>query len=222
MEQKLLTLVKQKYDKITSQPIFKDKIIGTFIIWKEPDKLFTISYYIPSIAELYILDFEDFSQYCKPTDIIIDIRYLYEYIHKQDNLVLESLSSQNRYINPIYQSIFDTNILLQDNLSNTQQMIYNIIHLDNKQKSKEEIFFKNLTALEEKALKYICNTLDTTNNPYLIISQLVMNSNISRPVFTTLLNKIKHFDIGTVERKGVKGTYVAFQNYTLLKDLFEK
>lgn len=98
--------------------------------------------------------------------------------------------------------------------------IANIINLASEEKTKEETFLQDLTTLESQALKSIIQELENENY-YLSISSLVANHHISRPVYTTLLTKLKEFKIAIVENKGAKGTYINFFNKQYLTNLLE-
>jgi len=79
--------------------------------------------------------------------------------------------------------------------------------------------FKNkLTDLENQALKVIIDGLEDGYEGIISVSQLVAASTISRPVFKSVLNKMKENLIAEVENKGVKGTYIKIIDGTLLSE----
>lgn len=98
--------------------------------------------------------------------------------------------------------------------------IANIINLASEEKTKEEYFLQDLTSIEYKALVSIIEE-SKDKEYYLSISNLVSLYCISRPVYTSLLSKLKDFKIAIVENKGVKGTYINFFNRTYLEALLE-
>ena len=98
--------------------------------------------------------------------------------------------------------------------------IANIINLASEEKTKEETFLQDLTTLENRALISITKELKD-GDYYLSVSNLVATYHISRPVYTTLLNKLKEFKIAIVENKGAKGTYINFFNKQYLVNLLE-
>jgi hypothetical protein len=78
--------------------------------------------------------------------------------------------------------------------------------------SKEE-FFSHLTNLEEQAYYSIVKQIGREGN--VIISHLVKNTSISRPVYNNLIEKIKLYNIAEVANMGVKGIYINLTHPTL-------
>lgn len=74
--------------------------------------------------------------------------------------------------------------------------------------AQTEDFKNKLTDLEKQALEVILDNLADQYEGNISISQLVNMSNISRPVFKSVLDKMKTNLIAEIENKGVKGTYV--------------
>ena len=72
--------------------------------------------------------------------------------------------------------------------------------------SKEE-FLDKLTPMEKIALKVIMKYLDHGEG-VVSISQLTEGSNISRPVFKSVLQKLKDMEIAEINNMGVKGTRI--------------
>ena len=65
----------------------------------------------------------------------------------------------------------------------------------------------SLTETEKNALNIILNKINF-NDGIISISQLIEESNISRPVFKNLLLKLENNSIILVKNMGVKGTYI--------------
>ena len=63
-----------------------------------------------------------------------------------------------------------------------------------------------LTSIEKEAMRYILNA--TSGDGYTSISSLVEKSHISRPVFTSTLNKMEKTGAAAIKKQGVKGTHV--------------
>lgn len=70
-----------------------------------------------------------------------------------------------------------------------------------------EEFLNKLTSMEKIALKVIMQYLNQGEG-IVSISQLTEGSSISRPVFKSVLQKLKDMEIAEVTNMGVKGTYV--------------
>lgn len=71
--------------------------------------------------------------------------------------------------------------------------------------SKEE-FMKQLTNAEERAYYSIVENIGAEGS--IVISKLVEQNSISRPVYNNLMNKLKEYNIAKVSNQGVKGTYI--------------
>jgi GTP-sensing pleiotropic transcriptional regulator CodY len=73
----------------------------------------------------------------------------------------------------------------------------------------------SFTKTEEKALTYILDTIGAEG--ILSISQAIQGSGISRPVFTSLLDKLDRYQAAEVKNMGVKGTYIHLYDHILVK-----
>ena len=75
-------------------------------------------------------------------------------------------------------------------------------------------FYNKITNKEIKALnsiiKYIQNEGDVS------LSVLIAETGVSRPVYISLLNKIKEYNMGEVINRGVKGTHIKFTDPVLI------
>lgn len=84
---------------------------------------------------------------------------------------------------------------------------------------KESIdFLKELTENEKKAFRAIGKAIDYKEGN-IIISQLIKETEISRPVFTSLLNKLTMKNIIETTSQGVKGTRIKILNSTIKQAL---
>ena len=79
----------------------------------------------------------------------------------------------------------------------------------------QEKLFDALTKTEEKALIYILETIGGEGN--VSISNAIANSGISRPVFTSLFEKLDRYKGAEIKNQGVKGTYINFYDHVLSK-----
>lgn len=67
-------------------------------------------------------------------------------------------------------------------------------------------FYKALTDNEKNAFIAIRETIGLSGN--ISIVKMIQKTNISRPVWTSLLQKMEKFGIALVKNQGVKGTYI--------------
>ena len=91
-----------------------------------------------------------------------------------------------------------------------------LAEISNKDLCSKKEFFDALTHAEERAYESIRKEIHDEGN--IIISQLVKENSISRPVYNNLLIKMKEMRVAEVENKGVKGTYIKI----IHKELKEK
>ena len=67
-------------------------------------------------------------------------------------------------------------------------------------------FYKALTDNEKIAFQSIRETVGLSGN--ISIVKMIQKTNLSRPVWTSLLAKMEKFGIAQVKNQGVKGTYI--------------
>ena len=67
-------------------------------------------------------------------------------------------------------------------------------------------FFKALTVNEKTAFSAIRETIGLSGN--ISITKMIQKTDLSRPVWTSLLTKMEKFGIAQVKSQGVKGTYI--------------
>jgi GTP-sensing pleiotropic transcriptional regulator CodY len=79
----------------------------------------------------------------------------------------------------------------------------------------QEKLFSSLTKTEEKALVYVLETIGEEGN--ISISTAIADSGISRPVFTSLFDKLDRYKGAEIKNQGVKGTYISFYDHVLSK-----
>lgn len=79
----------------------------------------------------------------------------------------------------------------------------------------QDTLFNALTKTEERALIYILETIGEAGA--ISISEAIRSSGISRPVFTSLLEKLSRYKGAEVKNMGVKGTQIKFYDHVLSK-----
>ena len=72
-----------------------------------------------------------------------------------------------------------------------------------------EKFIEALTTSEEKAYKAIIEEIGDEGN--ISVVKMIQKTNLSRPVFTNLLQKMEKFGIAQIKNCGVKGTYIEWE-----------
>lgn len=67
-------------------------------------------------------------------------------------------------------------------------------------------FFNHLTDNENKAFLAIREEINSQGN--ISIVKMIQKTNLSRPVFTSLLTKMEKYGVAEIRNQGVKGTYI--------------
>ena len=67
-------------------------------------------------------------------------------------------------------------------------------------------FYKSLTTNEEKAFAAIREEIGSSGN--ISVVKMIQKTNLSRPVWTSLLQKMEKYGVAIVKNQGVKGTYI--------------
>lgn len=67
-------------------------------------------------------------------------------------------------------------------------------------------FFNALTETEKTAFQAIREQIGSSGN--ISIVKMIQKTGISRPVFTSLLQKMEKFNVAQIRNQGVKGTYI--------------
>lgn len=71
-----------------------------------------------------------------------------------------------------------------------------------------EDFFNALTSNEKTAFEAVKQEIGASGN--ISVVKMIQKTNLSRPVWTSLLQKMEKFNIAIVKNQGVKGTYIEF------------
>lgn len=69
-------------------------------------------------------------------------------------------------------------------------------------------FFNNLTTNETTAFEAIREEIGASGN--ISVVKMIQKTNLSRPVWTSLLQKMEKYGVAIVKNQGVKGTYIEF------------
>lgn len=79
-------------------------------------------------------------------------------------------------------------------------------------------FIQKLTNNEKTIFVAIGEELDNGKGNISVV-KLMQKTGISRPVFTSLFNKMKEYCVATIENQGVKGTHIQLHNLSLLQQV---
>lgn len=204
------------------------RILCTFVVGKvnynEAEVLAdidTISIIFPTIENLalnggYIRDIKNHKSGGRK--YIIDFRDVYINSHWA-----EMLGTDFTLVNSFYKKVYTTlpRIILEQGqgLKCDEEFRAGLLNIFNQYLTMkdgiQEKLFKTLTKTEEKALIYILETIGPEGN--ISISTAIANSGISRPVFTSLFEKLDRYKGAEIKNQGVKGTYINFYDHVLSK-----
>ena len=157
--------------------------------------------------------------------IIVDFRDVYNNIIGLNDDVIEMhqlLYTQYIITNSFYKKVCDKlpQVWPQEDADEYQDLIseglLNIFkqYLTMKDGVQEKLF-SSLTKTEEKALIFVLETIGEEGN--ISISEAINKSGISRPVFTSLFDKLDRYKGAEIKNQGVKGTYINFYDHVLSK-----
>lgn len=100
-------------------------------------------------------------------------------------------------------------------LSGNIEDLYNFIQavLDETQENPPNYdkFFDALTSHELAAYHSIIDEIGSEEGNISIV-KMIQKTNFSRPVFTSLLQKMEKYNVAIVKNQGVKGTHIIFIN----------
>lgn len=140
------------------------------------------------------------------------INYLWQIKHKELTPDLQEIKDDFALFLKEAQS-FKVNTACRDLIKNAVVEILKIALTD---MTQDGDFEEKLTDLEKQALEIILDNLADGYEGNISISQLTNSSNISRPVFKSVLQKMQDNLIAEVVNKGVKGTYIKIMDGNLL------
>lgn len=153
----------------------------------------------------------------------IDFREFYNNIMGEFSECVDFLYTDFAMVNPLYRKVCDKLPLVRANeeeIENSRELIaegcLNIFkqYLTMSDGTQEKLF-ESLTKTEEKALIFVLETIGECGN--LSISEAINFSGISRPVFTSLFDKLDRYKGAEIKNQGVKGTYINFYDHVLSK-----
>lgn len=188
------------------------------------------------IVEIFFPQIKDIAINCGLTDsnfleeeqgqkvAIFDFRLLWEKIYTNP-IYLTIFFTDNYKISPIYQKSYQKlkeKILsytvgnLPDKANELAEMLTDIFeHYLQFCGGNQDQLFNNMTKTEEKALVYLLNTIG--DEGIVSVSEAIRDSGISRPVFTSLFDKLNRYKGAEIRNMGVKGTYIDFYDHVMSK-----
>jgi hypothetical protein len=203
------------------------RLLGTFVMGPE---LHTVSVFFPTVQDIAIN--------CAPLKAWtyesesgghrwLDFRLVSDLICDKDDRTLTIFYTKYFVVSPVYQKLFKkmresiSAFTIADWVDGNKLNIFAewwekiFDHYLQFRGGVQSKIFDTLTKTEEKALIYVLETIG--DEGVLSISQAIQGSGISRPVFTSLLDKLDRYQAAEIKNMGVKGTYINFYDHILSK-----
>ena len=178
--------------------------------------------YLPTEEELYNIT---------PHADLIDIRNVISLALDKNNILLDTILTPHKIINPKYEQYIDNEfftylkLIFLDNdevvIKKLKNIIKNLIQINFETNSQEQELINILTKTELKVLELIIKDFNNSNEGDIKVSQKTEEYNISTSVFRTLFYKLKEYGVAAIDSRGVKGTHIIFNNITNLKSLID-
>lgn len=99
-------------------------------------------------------------------------------------------------------------------LSGNVDDLYDFIHAvmtEHKEEFDRDGFLKALTTNEQLAYDAIFKEIGEEGN--ISVVKMIQKTGLSRPVFTSLLQKMEKYHVAIIKNQGVKGTYIMFTDF---------
>lgn len=116
---------------------------------------------------------------------------------------------QKTWVNPMYKDLLIRGQTERPEVI-ANEILMRACRLKNAAAPSSEEFNEKLTTLEREALKAIRRKIVDEGN--ISVVKMIQETDISRPIWTALLGKMKEFNFAEVENQGVKGTHIKFLN----------
>ena len=225
-KEKIMEKVKQDY--LNSLKTFGEtRLLGTFLVGPG---LTTVTVFFPTIGDISIN--------CVPMDAWsyesedggnrwVDFRLISDLLCKKKDFISNIFFTEYFTLSSIYQKKFTKMREEVFKLSIKDWMDGNNLNIFAEWWSKifdhslqfrdgvQDKIFNSFTKTEEKALIFCLEEIG--DEGILSISEAIRKSGISRPVFTSMLDKLDRYKGADIKNMGVKGTYINFHDHILSK-----
>ena len=202
------------------------RIFGTFHV--HPD-LTTVTIFFPTIQDIAI-NCPPLNAWFNESDSggnrWVDFRIVADLLCEHKDFI-NIFFTESYIISPVYQKLFSKlkeaisaikmkNWIDGDNMNILAEWWTKIFdHYLQFRDGVQDKIFSSLTKTEEKALIFCLEEIG--DEGILSISEAIRKSGISRPVFTSMLDKLDRYKGAEIKNMGVKGTYINFYDHILSK-----
>lgn len=112
------------------------------------------------------------------------------------------------WVNPIYQDLLEKGQKEENKAKIAEEIVMRSCRLKTAAALSREEFSTKLTTLEKEAFTWLREKIADEGN--ISIVKAIQETNISRPIWTALLGKMKEYNFAEVENQGMKGTRIKF------------
>lgn len=170
----------------------------------EKDADYWIYVYVPNLFEaVWHSELREIADDFENRVVMAD--YINEYSYPDNYCDLD----QKTWVNPMYKDLLIRGQTEKPAVI-ANEILMRACRLKNAATPSCEEFNEKLTTLEREALKAIRTKIADEGN--ISVVKMIQETDISRPIWTALLGKMKEFNFAEVENQGVKGTHIKFLN----------
>lgn len=235
-QKEVYNIIEKDYNNALKQ-VGETRLLGVFLYGQanigpvyELSEVDTITLFFPTVQDIAV-NCTTLNSHSNREDggrnYWIDVRLVIDLLYDQEKHMEDIFFTFTYKISPTYQKIFsklkekiksisvsewfpvhDTNLLIE---GWTKLFDHYLQFRDGVQ----DKIFDSLTKTEEKALIFCLEEIG--DEGILSISKAIADSGISRPVFTSLLDKLDRYKGAEIKNMGVKGTYINFHDHILSK-----
>ena len=220
-KEEISAFVEQDYQN-SVKALGETRLLGTFLVGPEYK---TVTIFFPTIQDIAI-NCAPLNSWLNESEIRgnrwIDFRIIIDLLSQGGDYVSNIFSTEYFIISPTYQKLFSkakkalADIRIKDYLNAFSEWWTKIFdHYLQFRDGVQDKIFESLTKTEEKALIYTLEEIG--DEGILSISKAITCSGISRPVFTSMLDKLDRYNGAEIKNMGVKGTYINFHDHILSK-----
>ena len=229
-------IVEKDYQNALKQ-VGEKRLLGVFLYGQanvspvyEPSEVDTLTLFFPTVQDIAI-NCATLNSHSNREDggrnYWIDVRLIVDLLYDKHKHIEDIFLTPIYKISPTYQKIFSK---LREKIKSMTVSEWfpvneaNILaegltklfdHYLQFRDGVQDKIFDSLTKTEEKALIFCLEEIG--DEGILSISEAIRKSGISRPVFTSMLDKLDRYKGAEIKNMGVKGTYINFYDHILSK-----
>jgi len=235
-QKEIYNIIEKDYNNALKQ-VGETRLLGVFLYGQanvdpvyETSEVDTVTVFFPTVQDIAIncaLLNSWSDRDCGGRNYWIDVRLVIDLLYDKHKHIEDIFFTQVYQISPTYQKIFSK---IKEKINSIKVSEWfpvneaNILaegwtklfdHYLQFRDGVQDKIFDSLTKTEEKALIFCLEEIG--DEGILSISEAIRKSGISRPVFTSMLDKLDRYKGAEIKNMGVKGTYINFYDHILSK-----